>query len=165
MFRFLNYIRSCIWLWVLPLVASFTFWPNLGQAYQPAVFWQDIPQALGLIENISRVAVIGLSALLLLEWQTRAQKTGFVIYASGIVLYVLCQWAIVASPEGSWATSVFGFLAPAYTPAIWIIGIGLIGQRAVDDRLYWRNWVFFGVAGVFLVAHNVHAWLVFSRLG
>lgn len=164
MSRYLNYFRSCIWLWVPPLAASFAFWPNLGAAYQPDVFWRDIPQMLGLIENISRFGVIGLTALMLLEWRTTTQKIGFAIYAIGIALYVVCQWGIVVSPDGSWATSAFGFLAPAYTPAIWIVGIGMIGQRAIDDRLYWRNWVFFGFAGLFLVAHNAHAWLVFSRL-
>lgn len=164
MTQYFAYLRSCIWFWVPPLLVSFSFWPNLSAAYQPEIFWRDIPQALGWVENVSRFAVIGLSAIMLIEWRTSTQKLGFAIYVIGLALYILCQWAIVAAPDGVWATSFFGFLAPAYTPAIWIVGIGMIGQRAIDARIAWRNVVFFGFAGLFLVAHNVHAWLVFSRL-
>ncbi|WP_299347794.1 hypothetical protein [uncultured Maritalea sp.] len=163
--HFSRWLRSCIWLWVPPLVASFAFWPNLGAAYQPKEFWRDIPPLLGLVENVSRFVVIALSVVMLLEWRGSTQRVGLFVYAIGLSLYICCQWAIVADPTGAWATSAIGFLAPAYTPIIWVIGIGLIGSRPVYDRIPWRNSVFFGLAGVFLAAHNAHAWLVFSRLG
>ncbi|MFT6657169.1 MAG: hypothetical protein ACJAZW_000315 [Maritalea sp.] len=160
----LNFLRSCIWLWVPPLVVSFAFWPNLGASYQPEVFWADIPPLLGIVENVSRFLTIGLSTFMLFEVGSRKQRLGLLIYVVGMALYVASQWAIVVAPQGSWSTSYFGFLAPAYTPVFWIVGIGMIGQKLVFPFAAWRSWMFFSVSGIFLVAHNAHAVLVFGRL-
>jgi len=159
-----TYLKSCIWLWVPPLVASFIFWPNLGAAYQPDEFWREIPWTLGVIENFTRVALIVLSMFMVLDWRTRPQRIGLFIYAIGLMLYVACQWVIVLEPDGWWANSAVGFLAPAYTPLVWMVGIGLIGGQTMVPHLPWRRWYFAAVAGLFLSAHFTHAFLVFSRL-
>lgn len=159
-----TFLRSCIWLWVPPLAASFAFWPKLGPAYQPEFFWRDIPVSLGMIENVARIATISFSAIMLMSWHTPRQRLGLWIYVIGIGLYVACQWIIVVNPTGWWATSAFGFLAPAYMPAIWLLGIGMMGNQSMVVRLARPHFYFLGLAGVFLAAHISHAYLVFTRL-
>ncbi|AVX03210.1 hypothetical protein MXMO3_00677 [Maritalea myrionectae] len=158
------YLRSCIWLWVPPLLASFAFWPHLGVAYQPEEFWRDIPVLLGMVENVTRICIIAFSTIMVINWCTRPQRIGFLIYAVGIALYVACQWIIVSAPTGWWATSLIGFLAPSYTPLIWIFGIGLIGDQSMIPQLARPRLYFWVLAGIFLSAHIAHASLVFSRL-
>jgi len=160
---FQRLLRSGIWLWLPPLVASFAFWPNLGPSYQPDIFWHDIPSVLGIVENTSRFGVITFSALLLMSWRTHSERTGWIIYTVGFALYALCQWAIVLGPTGWWATSAFGFLAPAYTPIIFVVGIGLIGSKPITSQLMWVRWLFWPTAVVFLFSHNTHALMVFLR--
>lgn len=160
----MTYLRSCIWLWVPPLVASFTLWPSLGAAYQPEEFWRDIPGVLGLVEHATRIAVIALSVIMVLEWRTPTQQWGMLVYLVGLALYIGCQWLIVIDPTGPWARSVFGFLAPAYTPLIWMVGIGMIGERVMIPNLPWRRWIFYSLGAVFLGAHIAHASLVYLRL-
>ena len=58
--------------------------------------------------------------------------------------------------------SWMGFLAPAYTPFIWLTALGLIGRR-----LYWpwpyRWWVHMGLACGFVAFHVTQAILVYER--
>lgn len=156
--------RLSIWLWVPALVASFAFWPHLGAAYQPDVFWQDIPAWLGFTENAARIGVISLSALLVFERGSRNQTFGWACYILGLAAYVGCQVAIVMAPTSLWATSIFGFLAPAYTPAIWIFSIALTAERSVLLQFYFVRVWFACLASIFLVAHIAHASIVFTRL-
>lgn len=160
---FLRFLRSGIWLWLPPLGASFAFWPNLGPAYQPDAFWLNIPPMLGFVENTSRFFVIAVSSILLLGWKSNKQRIGWVVYFFGLALYTICQWVIVLDPTGGWPTSVFGFMAPAYTPAIWIIGLGMIGTRNIAFGQVWVRWLYWIAAVVFIASHNAHAWLIFSR--
>ena len=66
------------------------------------------------------------------------------------------------SPRSAWSTSAFGFAAPAYTPALFLIGMALLGSR-----LFWRQpyrWWFYLIASVgFLAAHIAHTLLVYAR--
>ena len=51
-------------------------------------------------------------------------------------------------------------MAPAYTPALWLAGIGLIGSHPVIGHLRYLPWVFLAAGVAFLVVHIRHAALV-----
>jgi hypothetical protein len=65
-------------------------------------------------------------------------------------------------PQSRWSTSWLGFLAPAYTPLIWLTGLGLTGRR-----FYWpwpyRWWLYVGLACGFVALHVTHASIVYAR--
>lgn len=64
-------------------------------------------------------------------------------------------------PPGS--PSAVGFLAPADTPLLWLLGLALFMQR-----LFWRSpdrwWLCLAMALGFLGAHLSHVAIAFSRL-
>ena len=157
-------LRLSIWLWVPPLLASFAFWPHLGASYQPEVFWRDIPGPLGIVENVSRIGVIVLSVFMCFGLASRHQKLGWWIYALGLGAYIGCQIAIVVAPASAWATSPAGFLAPAYTPAIWMLAIALTVKDSVFLPFAIVRPMFVLMACVFLAAHVAHASIVYFRL-
>jgi hypothetical protein len=66
-------------------------------------------------------------------------------------------------PLSPWSQSPLGFLAPAFTPALWLAGIASIGRTLYFGDFY-RPWMFLALSLVFLAFHNAHAWTVYSRL-
>jgi len=101
----------------------------LPERYNPEIFWKDIPKIIQYGENILRIIVFLLPVIMLLSFKTKLQKTGLHIYLLDIILYFASWVAQIYLPESGWSKSMLGFLAPAYTTQIWLLGIGLIGNK------------------------------------
>jgi hypothetical protein len=57
---------------------------------------------------------------------------------------------------------MLGFMAPAYTPLLWLSGIGLIGN-AFYFNLPYRRCLFIFTSLVFLSFHNFHTLTIYFR--
>ncbi len=90
-----------------------------------------------------------------LELSTAAQRRGLLLFALGTLVYFGSWLAVMASPASSWSTSALGFIAPAYTPALWLLGLALIGRRLFWGQLY-RWWMYVVISALFLAAHITH---------
>jgi hypothetical protein len=55
-----------------------------------------------------------------------------------------------------------GGMAPVYTPLIWLVGIGLIGDTLFLPGGY-SPWVHIGLSAAFPAFPNIHAWVVYKR--
>lgn len=148
-------------LLVLPvLAANLIFAKSLPAAYQPAVFWDDIPSVIALPENASRIAMFALMVFL----PFKTHRLGFVLYSFGVLVYAAAWSLQVFAPDSALALSPIGFTAPAWTAGIWLVGIGMLAQppefspRRVWVVVYWL------MVASFLLAHIAHAGLVWSRL-
>jgi hypothetical protein len=67
--------------------------------------------------------------LMPLEMVTVAQRRGVWLFVVGTLLYVLTWVPLMIAPQSRWSTSWLGFVAPAYTPIVWLTGLGQIGRR------------------------------------
>jgi hypothetical protein len=158
-----KYATKCFWLLVPILLFNLLFTPYLPAAYQPSIFWKDIPRALSIAENAFRGAVLFGPLLMPLSFRSQRQRIGLVLYVLGTLFY-FGSWAmLIVAPRSGWSRSVMGFMAPAYTPALWLTGIGLVGERLVIPRFCYRPWMYGVLVGGFLLSHNLHAALVFAR--
>ena len=54
-----------------------------------------------------------------------------------------------------------GFVAPAYTPIVWLIGLGLIGRRLYVPSPF-KPWMYVVLACGFVAFHVTHAHLVYT---
>jgi hypothetical protein len=54
-------------------------------------------------------------------------------------------------------------VAPAFTPALWLAGIALVGDRLFITRIQYRRWMYGVLVAAFLLFHNLHAALVLAR--
>ena len=158
-----TYARSCFWLLAPVLLLNVLATGALPPAYQPDVFWRDIPLPLAMVENAARVLVIALPALVPLELRSRAQRVGAVVFAGGIAGYGLAWFALIAAPHSAWSTSALGFSAPAWSPALWIAGLVLLSERTWFTRFRHVRLVLGTSGAIFLAAHVSHALLVFER--
>lgn len=135
---------------------------KLPAAFQAETFWNDIPSFLMYAENISRIAVFMLTLLMPLHIETFTQKKGLMIYTGGILVYFTSWLALIYFPDSGWSKHVIGFMAPAYTPVLWLMGIGMIGNLFYFKMPY-RPWLFFATSCFFLMFHNWHALTIYCR--
>jgi hypothetical protein len=141
---------------------NIVFASKLPQAYSQEVFWKDIPPFIATGENIFRLLVFILPLLMPLRIETQTQKLGLWLYITGTAIYFLSWLAQIAFPQSAWSLSAIGFLAPAYTPIIWLVGIALIGSTLYFSSPY-RSWMYIALSIVFIAFHLSHALIVYFR--
>lgn len=118
-----NYLLNCLLL-LLPIMAwNLSFASKLPWAYSEEVFSKNIPSFITIGENVFRLIVFIFPILMLLRIETQSQKLGLWLYIVGTAIYFISWLAQIYFPHNAWSLSVWGFLAPAYTPLIWLIGI------------------------------------------
>jgi hypothetical protein len=158
----MHYLLNCLWL-LLPIMAwNLIFVGKLPQAYSEEVFSKNIPAFITSGENVLRLIVFILPALMPLRIETQSQKLGLLFYITGTLIYFLSWLMQIYSPQSAWSLSAWGFLAPAYTPLIWLTGIGLMGSTFYFPSPY-RSWMYITISVVFLGFHLSHALTVFIR--
>ncbi|KKC37741.1 hypothetical protein WH87_08490 [Devosia epidermidihirudinis] len=158
------YLGNCFWLMLPVLAINLLFAGALPPMLQSETFWRDIPMPLALAENLCRYAVTGLPALMLLRLRTRRQKVGLALYALGLLAYGFAWWPLITAPASGWSQSLLGLAAPAYTPALWLAGIGLIGFDLSSTFRRWVSWAYLFAASGFVIAHVLHVALVAGRV-
>jgi hypothetical protein len=158
-----TYFGSCFWLLVPVLLWNLLLTSRLPVALQPAEFWRDIPPWIGVPENVLRALVLSVPLVMRLELRSPRQKAALALFAAGLAAYFASWMVLIASPASRWSTSAAGFSAPAYTPALWLCGLGLLPERLTITRLPYRRWPYFALAAGFLVFHNLHAAIVYGR--
>ncbi|MBA9078658.1 hypothetical protein [Rufibacter quisquiliarum] len=145
-----------IFIWNIALAHKFP------KAFQPEIFWNKIPAFLTYGENISRVIIVTIALGMPLKVVTSLQKKGLFLYATGALLYFASWLLLIYVPDSQWSNTVWGFMAPAYTPLLWLLGMGMIGD-AFYFKLPFKRWYFILAAIIFLGFHNLHTYLIFSR--
>jgi hypothetical protein len=150
-------------LLLVPIMAwNIIFSSKLPTLYSPEVFWKNIPSFIENGENFFRLIVFILPVLMPIRLETQSQKLGLWLYIAGTLIYFLSWLAQMYFPQSAWSLSVWGFLAPAYTPLIWLAGIGLIGGSLYFSSPY-RSWMYIATSVIFLGFHLFHALTVFMR--
>ncbi len=158
-----NYLLNC-GLLLLPIMAwNIVFASVLPRAYSAEVFWKDIPSFLASGENSFRLIIFIMPFFMPLRIETQIQKAGLWLYAIGTAIYFLSWLAQIYFPQSAWSLSAFGFLAPAYTPLIWLAGIALIGSTFYFSVPY-RAWMYITLSIIFLGFHLAHTATVYSRI-
>ena len=157
-----DYVTNSMLL-ILPILAwNVIFATKLPVAYLPEIFQKDIPPFISVGENIFRLLIFIAPILMPLRIETQTQKLGLWLYLAGTAIYFISWLAQIYFPQSSWSLSAFGFLAPAYTPLIWLIGIGLIGNTLYFTSLY-RSWMYIVTSILFIAFHISHALTVYVR--
>jgi len=157
-----QYVFSCGLLLLPALLWNVVLARFLPPAFAPAEFWRDIPYALTAAENTLRLLVFVLPFFMPLHVSGASQRAGMRVFSAGTIVYFASWLAIIAAPNSLWSTSAIGFLAPAYTPILWLAGLSLLGRQLFCGSFY-RWWMYLALSGLFLVAHVSHAVIVYAR--
>lgn len=156
------YVITC-GLLLLPILAwNFALLDRLPSAISEPELWGAIPQPLAFAENVLRFLVFAMPFFMPLLVSTRRQKVGAALFIFGTLVYSLSWVPLITLPSSSWATSAAGFLAPAYTPVLWLLGLALLGQKFSWGG-YYRPWMYASLSMLFLAAHFSHAIIVYAH--
>jgi len=152
-----KYVGNCFILMLPILIWNILLTDYLPRAYQPEVFSKDIPSFLMYGEQISRSMIFLLAFLMPLDIarSNKGQRLGLYIYIGGVLLYFASWIMLIGLPDSAWSNSMVGFSAPAITPALWLAGIGLIGNSFYFN-LSFRRWPFMFISAIFLFFHISH---------
>ncbi|MGA9672332.1 MAG: hypothetical protein WBQ94_24170 [Terracidiphilus sp.] len=160
----LRVLYNCFWLLVPILVFNVLLAHELPAAFQMDVFWKDIPRTISVPENLLRTLVMILPIFMRLGVSTQSQKLGLGLYLAGLLIYFASWIVLIAAPRCMWSASAIGFMAPAYTPVLWLAGIGLVGQQLLFSTALFKPWTYWALSAAFLAFHNLHCFTVYSRV-
>jgi hypothetical protein len=156
------YVVSCGLLTIPILAWNLAFTRYLPPPLTPAEFWRDIPRVIVTGEQVSRTLVSVLPFFMPLREDTRRRRQGLAWFGIGVIVYFTSWLLLMLLPASRWSMSAAGLLAPAYTPIVWLSALGVLGPRLAVP-LYWRPWLYWLLALVFLSFHLSHAILVVGR--
>ncbi len=158
-----KYLLNCFLLLIHIFIWNIFLVDYLPKGYNYDIFWKDVPRFIGYGENIFRIIVFVLPVVMMLSFKTRTEKIGLLIYLVGIVIYFLSWIIMISFPVSTWSRSALGFMAPAYTTIIWLIGIGLIGNRSFF-RIPKLSQIYIYLSMIFVFFHTLHTYIIFLRL-
>ena len=157
-----RYLLSCGVLTAPILVWNVAFTRFLPPALASNEFSRDIPPLVTYGENTLRIVVMALPFLMPFETITVGQRRGLSLFAVGALLYFLAWVPLMIAPRSQWSTSWLGFAAPAYTPLVWLAGLGLIGRRLYVPSPF-KGWMYLALACAFVAFHVTHVSIVYAR--
>ena len=134
---------------------------RLPPQFLPEIF-DNVPVWVKVGENILRAAAFMMPLFFSMGISTQAQKQGLVWYTAGTLIYFLAWVPLLFYPGSAWCMSLPGFLAPAYTPLFWMIGIGLLGDGFYFPLRY-QPATYIVPAVLFLCFHITHTTLVYLK--
>ncbi len=161
--RVRRYLLNCFLLTVPIMVWNLILTNHLPRPFQPEMFWNNIPLVLVIGERASRIMIFGLSLLMPLSITSKSQKKGLSLYIFGVLAYFASWLPLIWHPESVWSNCYLGFMAPAYTPMLWLTGIALIGNKCYPN-LRCIRWLFIILSVIFMLFHNIHAFIIYNRI-
>jgi hypothetical protein len=161
--KFRHYFANCFLLILPILVWNIALQSKLPEVFQQETGWQNSAFLLTAGEAISRIIVFALTLLMPLRISTGKQRAGLCLYSGGVALYFISWLPLIYFPDGKWSSSLAGFSGPAYTPLLWLTGIGLLGDSFYFNLPFKRSY-FFSSSIVFLLFHNVHTIMIYYRM-
>ncbi|MFN7941628.1 MAG: hypothetical protein U0X73_08495 [Thermoanaerobaculia bacterium] len=158
----IRHAKSCGLLLIPAFAWNLALFDLLPPAFSKASFGQGIPAYLTTVENVARAVLFTLPFFMPLELATPVQRRGLALFTAGTLVYFASWLALIIWPSSVWSTSAAGFMAPAYTPLLWLSGLALVGRRLFWGHAY-RWWYYLLIAALFLTAHIWHTAIVHAR--
>ena len=158
----LNYTDNCFWFIIPVVIWNIIFTKDLPDAYSKDFFWHDLPTVLTISEKVLRTCIFIFPLFMSFSEQTAFQNIGLLLYLTGIILYFAAWLAQIYLPNSKWSKSIWGFMAPAYLPLIWLLGIGITGYSSINYISYISPmYILFAI--LFVIVHSIHTSIIYHR--
>ncbi len=150
-----------IWLFAPVMAWNILLAARLPAAFSPDVFWREVPSVIAIPEKTLRFALFALSGVTIIEVGA-THVAGLLVFGLGLAAYFSSWLALIYRPESRWSRHAVGFLAPAYTPSLWLAGVALSTTSYIGHE-QWVRWAFVALSAGFLCFHVAHTTLIFRR--
>ncbi len=155
----IHYLLNCFLLFIPVFIWNMVFFKKLSISYQKAI-WDKIPKSIKITENTLRIGTFIIPLIFSLNFNSSIEYLGLFIYCIGLIGYFLSWILQIKYTESKWSKSLFGFMAPAYSSFVWLLGIDLIGKETTVDIPCISDIYF--VIIFFVAVHSFHAYLVYK---
>lgn len=154
----INKLLSNGFLLLIPVLTwNLTFASSLPEYYAKD---QLLLNQMMIAENSFRLLAFLLPAFFQFSIGGHRRRIGLMIYVAGTLIYFASWIPLLLDPGGSWASSPWGALAPAVTPALWLAGINMMICEAIILKRS-LPFLFLGAWTAFLAFHNFNTYVKF----
>jgi len=152
----LKYINNCFLFFVPILLFNIIFFKKL-----PSHYLKNISHPIIIMESITRIIVIAFSIIMAINIKNEIEKIGLIIYIIGIIIYFTSYFMEIYAPNTLFGKNIIFILAPYWTSVIWLIGIGLVGNRLFVNIPYHFT-VYLILSITFATIHTIHGYLCYK---
>jgi len=152
----LKYINNCFLFFIPILLFNILFFKKL-----PSHYLKNISHPIIIIETITRIITIAFSIIMAVNIQDKTGKIGLIIYIIGIIIYFTSYFIEIYFPNTLFGDTIIFILAPYWTSVIWLIGIGLLGNRLFVNIPYHFT-VYLIISIIFATIHTIHGYLCYK---
>jgi hypothetical protein len=151
-----NYKANCFWFFIPVFIFNIIF-----TKYLPEYYLKNIKHPIVTIETIARIITIALSIIMAVEPDSKTGKTGLVVYIIGILIYFCSYFIVIKVPAISFHNNLIVLLSPYWTSALWLIGIGLLGNKLFLNIPYHYT-IYIIISTVFAIIHSIHGYICYN---
>jgi len=130
--------------------------------YLPEPYLKNISHVIVPMENMARIVLIALSTIMRINIKDKTGKIGVLIYIAGLILYVASYFILIHYTDTVIGENRILQLSGYWTAMIWLIGIGLTGNRLFVKVPY--HYAFFLILSVlFGLIHTYHGYILLTN--
>ncbi len=152
-----QYKNNCFWFFLPVIIFNCVITKHL-----PEFYLKNILHPIVVIEMIVRIITILFSVIMMISLENKIGKIGLVVYIIGVLLYFVSYIIVIKVPMVSFHNNLFIILAPYWTSVLWLIGIGLLGNKLFISMPY-HYMVYITLSIVFAMIHSYHGYICYNE--
>ncbi|HCC36749.1 MAG TPA: hypothetical protein DEQ14_03545 [Treponema sp.] len=150
--------NNCFWFFLPVIIFNIIF-----TKYLPEYYLKNINHPIVTIETITRIMTIAFSVMMAINLDNRIGKIGLIIYIAGILIYFCSFIFVIKASAILLQNNLFILLAPYWTTVIWLIGIGLLGNKLfLKIPYHYTAYIVLSIA--FAIIHSIHGYICVRKL-
>ena len=154
--KIIHYLYSNCFLFFIPVI----LFDILFTKYLPELYLKNISHTIVPIETAVRILLIALSSIMKINIQNRKGKIGVLIYITGLFLYFVSYFVLINHADAVVGKNMILHLSGYWTAMIWLIGIGLIGNRLfVKIPYHYSLYIILSI--LFGMMHTYYGYILF----
>jgi hypothetical protein len=153
-----NYKNNCFWFFIPVIIFNIIF-----TKYLPAHYLKNIKHPIVAMETTARIITIAFSIIMAITLDEKKKKIGLIVYIAGILIYFCSYFIVIKVPATSFNNNLIVLLAPYWTSVLWLIGIGLLGNKLFLNIPY-HYAVYIIISIIFAIIHSIHGYICYNRV-
>jgi hypothetical protein len=129
--------------------------------YLPEFYLKNINHPIVTIETIARIMTIAFSVIMAIKLDDKIGKAGLIVYIIGVLIYFFSYFIVIKIPAISFNNNYIVLLAPYWTSVLWLIGIGLMGNKLFINIPYHYT-AYIVISFFFTIIHSIHGYICYS---
>ena len=151
-----NYKNNCFWFFIPIIIFNIVF-----TKYLPEYYLRKINHPVVTIETILRIITIAISIIMVFKLDCKISKIGLIVYIIGVLIYFCSYFVVIKFPASSLNYNIVILLAPYWTSVLWLIGIGLLGNKLFINIPY-HNSAYIIISMIFTIVHSIHGYICYN---